>query len=555
MMEAVGAVTTGAEKTSKLLELGLALIVIGVPLVFLPLTHAPFVDLKLLVLLAGTVMVWAGARGPSRLTVAASIWVATMALAGLFGVDWWWSLAGPENTSNGIVMLGASAFLLVAGTRMPEGFRERIPVWLVGISIAVGSVFLLFRFWPSAFDLLIPDLSFVGGTMGHAVFLAGVMAVGVIAVLGIERLPLPWLTAILVFQASVLSLSTKRVGWVAVAVGLGVVFWRARVGRRRATLVMVSLVATFLAWTLLDLALGLELSGASRFGELTTDSAGARLAFTPAMARSVLDRPILGWGPGNVWGAFVSSGTEEEIATGFRGTGDAHNILLESAVTTGLIGLAAFLFLGVVTAREMWRGPRGAGWAAGGAVGLFVYHLFQPNNVYLTPVMFLLAGMACRPSPGELEARPPPRVLPRLARAGTGALLAGGLLISGINLTSSVMEQYGETYAYEGTLRAAVQVSPRRVSSAEALALHLALDGRIGDEADAAEAVALAERTVRQHPWNPGVRLVAADVHILLRDFDGAQRWIEEHLAVFPEDTIPPLPPEAAAQIEMGGDP
>lgn len=540
----------GTAKPSKRLELGLGLVVIAVPLAFLPMSHAPFVDIKLVALLAGTLMVWAGTRGGSRLTVAASIWVGATALAGLLGVDPWWSLFGPENTANGLVLLGASALLLVAGARLPGSLRERIPVWMVGVSLAVGAVFVLFRLWPEAFDLLIRDLSFEGGTMGHPVFLAGVVTVGIIAAFGLERLSLPRVAAILVLQASALSLSTKRVGWVALVIGLAVWLWRARPPRRRAILLSIVVVGTFLGWTIAGMIAGPDsrLSGAARFGELTTDSAGTRLAFTPAMARSVVERPILGWGPGNVWGAFVSTATEEEIEVGFRGTGDAHNIVLEVAVTTGVVGLAAFLLLGFVTVREMWRGPGSAGWAAGAAVGLFVYHLFQPNNVYLTPLMFLLAGMACRASPEREEQRGRFRVSPRVAHAAAGVLLVGGLILSGINLTASVMEQYGKTYAYEGTLRTSLQVAPRRVSTAEALALHLAFDGRSGDEAAAAEAMALAERTVRHHPWNPGVRLVAADVHVLLRDFEGAERWVREHLRFFPNDTIPPISPEEAAE-------
>ena len=551
MMGGVDGVTVGASRRPKLLELGLALVVIAVPLVFLPMSYAPFVDVKLTVLLGGTLMIWAGARGRPRLAVAASIWVAAMAVAGLFGVDPWWSLFGPENTANGLVMLGTSAFLLVAGTRLPDAIRERIPVWIVGVSLAVGTVFLLFRFWPQVFDLLIPNLSFEGSTLGDPVYVAGVLAIGIIATAGLERLSVPLMTAILVFQASALSLSTKRVGWVAFALGLAVVFWRARPPRRQMILVVGVSAATFLGWTLMDTFVGAEsrLSGARRFGQLTTESAKARLVFTPALVRAASERPTLGWGPGNVWGAYVSTATRSNLGVA-RGVGDAHNIVLEAAVTTGAVGLLAFLFLGVVTVREMWRGPRTAGWAAGGAVALFVYHLLQPNNVYLTPLMFLLAGMACRPPPADEPDRDPPfriRISPRLAHAVAGVLLAGGLLVSSINLTASVMEQYGKTYAYEGTLRAAVQVAPRRVTAAESLALHLALDGRGGNEAHAAEAVQLAERTVRLHPWNPGVRLVAADVHVLLGDFDGAERWIEEHLKLFPEDTIPRLPPEEAA--------
>jgi hypothetical protein len=45
-------------------------------------------------------------------------------------------------------------------------------------------------------------------------------------------------------------------------------------------------------------------------------------------------------------------------------------------------------------------------------------------------------------------------------------------------------------------------------------------------------------RVVSAHPLNPGVRLLAADVELLLRNFPGTQEWIRRHLDVFPNDDI-----------------
>jgi hypothetical protein len=43
---------------------------------------------------------------------------------------------------------------------------------------------------------------------------------------------------------------------------------------------------------------------------------------------------------------------------------------------------------------------------------------------------------------------------------------------------------------------------------------------------------------VGRHPRNPGVRLLAADIELLLRNFPGTQDWIREQLEVFPSDTL-----------------
>src|SRR5918996_291656 len=125
---------------SRWLELGLGLVIIAAPLAFLPASSAPFVDVKLVLVLAGALAVWVGRVTASpRLALPAVAWVLTAGLAAVVGVDRWWSLVGPETTATGLVLLGASAFLLVAGTGVPDSVRKRIPAWLVGTSTAVAA--------------------------------------------------------------------------------------------------------------------------------------------------------------------------------------------------------------------------------------------------------------------------------------------------------------------------------------------------------------------------------------------------------------------------------
>lgn len=88
-------------------------------------------------------------------------------------------------------------------------------------------------------------------------------------------------------------------------------------------------------------------------------------------------------------------------------------------------------------------------------------------------------------------------------------------------------------------------MAPWRLTAHEALAISLAVDGRAGDAAAAEEARAVADRVVQRHPLNPGVRLLAADVELLLRNFPATQAWIREQLRVFPNDpiTVPTVEP------------
>jgi hypothetical protein len=214
------------------------------------------------------------------------------------------------------------------------------------------------------------------------------------------------------------------------------------------------------------------------------------------------------------------------------------------------MGLVVLVLLIGLTVREMRKGAASTGWALGGAAALGVYHLLQPLNVLLTPLLFLLAGLASSSPPddrAEMATDIPQdangaRALGLVVRTGLGVALAGALFLAVAVLGASVLEQYGQNYNSEWSLRTSLRLTPGRVTAAEALALRLALDGRAGNEAAAREAAELAEHTVLIHPWNPGVRLMAADVHILLNDPRTASVWIERHLARFPKDSIPRSP-------------
>ena len=100
-------------------------------------------------------------------------------------------------------------------------------------------------------------------------------------------------------------------------------------------------------------------------------------------------------------------------------------------------------------------------------------------------------------------------------------------------------------------LERAWAIAPWRISAAEALAIDLAIDGRAGDDAAAAAARDVVDRLVEAHPLNPGVRLLAADVELLLRDLAATQAWIREQLEVFPSDSV--VVPEEEPGITIPG--
>ena len=57
---------TGPARNPRLLELGVGLIVVALPLAFLPMSATPFVDVKIAVLLLGCLFVWAGSAPADR---------------------------------------------------------------------------------------------------------------------------------------------------------------------------------------------------------------------------------------------------------------------------------------------------------------------------------------------------------------------------------------------------------------------------------------------------------------------------------------------------------
>ncbi len=206
--------------------------------------------------------------------------------------------------------------------------------------------------------------------------------------------------------AAALQLSHERLGIGLLALLLGATIARFR--SRRALAVVAATVGGFLAtWAAAGVLTRGTLSGAVDVGGTP------RLVAWKLFARAVTHHPLLGVGPGQTRNAFYS---EETLAT-VRKIGesfyfaDAHDIVLEVAVTTGLLGLAALaaFAIGVIRAR-----PRGAFvWLA---LGLLAVELVEPMEIVVVPLVALGLGAALgRPEP----AAPPPPSSPPAATTGS----------------------------------------------------------------------------------------------------------------------------------------
>jgi O-antigen ligase len=432
-------------------------------------------------------------------------------------------------------MLGPSAYLLVAGASLPASLADRIPTWLFGAAAVTSLAAVVWRFAPDVLSPLGSNLEFSGGTFDHPVILAGFTAAAVAAAATVRLRRAAWFVPLLILISTALSVSAKRSGLLAVAVGLAVALWRGRPGRSRALLVTGVVAGTLVAWTVGSAFAPADepLSGVQRFQQLDSDSASARVHIAGAMVRAWEDRPILGWGVGNAWPAYLANATPADVEVAHRGIADPHNIVLGSAATTGLVGLVALLALVGVVARRAWRAPRRLGWAVGAAAALFVSHLLQPLNASLTPLLFLLAGVAAA---STLRARPSGVRLGRLGRGATGVLLSAGLALSVLLLASSVLMQWGRTYNSTWSLRAAADLAPTRVWALQTLAVYRAQDAATGDAVARRETEGLVDRLVREHPWYPDARMTGVHVGLSMNDADYARAWMRRQFRVFPSD-------------------
>jgi O-antigen ligase len=537
LLETPRAQVTGVRRPQAL-EAGLFLLVVALPLAFFPLSEAAFIDAKLLVLALGTMLVWfSGLPADRRLAGPALALVAALGLATVFGVDAAESLVGTTG-STGLVMLVCAVSLVVVAPSMPTALLERAAGWLAKTSLVVAALVVAERLSPDVLDVLARRESFRGATFGNPVFLAGFLSACIPGILHRGRGPAVWLVASSAVVGSGLAVAGQRSGYLLPWVAIAATWWFLRGDRRRYVLAGATILVALVVWSFVP-ALGTSseeegLVVAGQFESLTGER--QRVAVFGGNLLAITERPLLGWGPANGWSAYISSATPGQIRTSGRFWVDAHNLPVQVTVISGMVGLAALAWLFLLLIPRVARPFAGRGWAAAAAATLGVYSLYEPLDVTLTPLLFLLAGAAAggrEPAAGGRESRE------RTARAAVVVTLAAATLIAGVNLGASALEQWGRThFEARWAVERAWAIAPWRLSAGEALAIDLAIDGRAGDAVAAAEAREVIRRIVSAHPMNPGVRILAADVELLLRNFPGTQGWIREHLEIFPNDDV-----------------
>ena len=532
----------------QLAELGLFLLVVALPLVFTPFSASPFGDPKVVMLAAGTLALWtSGLQIDRRLGWAAVAWVGVTVVAAIAGVDPAFGLtARTEGQGGGAIVIACAGVLAVLGGSLSPELRERGRRWFVASGAVVATLGLTVRAFPDLSTRLPSDIEMIGATLGNQLFAAALLAATVAAAIVGRAGPgttgdrpgvNPRTVALVAFLALGVATFGERSSIVLPIVAAAAALWKARLGGRASIVMACAVVMPLLIWQPLEATLFPDTTGrgaaVTGIGAQATDL--QRFTVWRVMVDAAVDRPALGWGPGSANSAYLATASPSQVGETGREWADAHNLVIETSVTSGVLGLAAFLWLTVLLAVRALRTGRDRAWAFGAAAGLAAYSLVEPIGLVLTPLLFLFTGVAAgNDDPAPARATP---VRGPLAW-GVAAALALATIVSVQMLSAASLERWGRTYGEPWALETALTIQPWRVSTAERLALRWALDGRAGDPSAARRARDVIERAVGRHPWDADVRFWAADVETLLRDDVAARAWVAEQLRRFPGDAV-----------------
>jgi hypothetical protein len=386
--------------------------------------------------------------------------------------------------------------------------------------------------------------------------------------------------------------SVRRQGWL----GRGLEAWsRGPRDPHTARLVAAAATAAAVAGALLpDIRHAHELT--RKLGTSAEGTFGDRLHAWLEGLRALAHHPLIGVGPGQFQAAtsslfplwFVRSHPNQVFT-------DAHDLVVEYAVTTGLLGVAC-LVTWLVAAGRRWSGP-----LAGFALAVLAVELVEPVNVVLTPLLFLAIGAACvaprdepavgvadRAGRAELPPDPTRRRSSGWVRWVMGACAAvAGIAGAGFGLAvvvgsrAIVVAEQDRVLANHAGALAAATLADRLLSPWPQPAAELALVDLLGQQktptaptplelaarweqvaaerdpanapawVDAAGldlelgrrrvAAADARQALRFEPWDVGALQELGDIALDDHDLPAATAWFERLVEVRPRPTVAAL--------------
>lgn len=484
-----------------------ALLVFWLPFLYLA-TLTPRMALALALVGPGLVVVVALARRGDLGARVLGAFVAWTLLCALLAAHPRLSLLGGYGTDSGWIWTASFAAAWGLGRRLSPLGARFVPRVLVAGLAANALVGVLEAILEPGGDLATAE-GRVAGLVSNSVFFAGLMCGG-LALLGrLSASPggrRATALGLMVLFACATNLSGSRTALLAGAVlavaGAAV---GARVRDRTGSLAPVAVAAGLAAVAVVvGFACSVPLEGATssstRIGEVSADTGvSSRLLAWRMGLDAVAERPVVGWGPGRFGEATTPRATAAFVRAESpdRFFHDAHNLLVEHLVTSGVVGVALLLAFGALAVGRA-RGP-----AAWFVLGVTVTWMLNPASTTTAPVALIALGAAWRREPAGAPAPAPLRIgsirVGRLVGAVAGALgvLAGGVLIA------------ADAYVDQGTITGDLATVERaqRLLPGEATITGLVTDARFnalqtgGRTPEAERAViASAERATREDP-------------------------------------------------------
>ncbi|MDR7420725.1 MAG: O-antigen ligase family protein [Armatimonadota bacterium] len=228
----------------------------------------------------------------------------------------------------------------------PAAIRQVAPAWIAGaIGAAAWGIVRAPATWPSGAST--PAL--LGTALGTTLAAAVALALGAWTVWRRPALRAA-LAAGLVVMVTALTLTTSRSAWIAAAIGSVIVVALTPRARLGLVLLCAASVAVAMAATQAERS-WLE----HRIESIPSLAANAdRVAIWRGAMRMIRDHPLTGIG----YGTFVRAWPQYHDEPGLEGKPTAHNVFLNFAAETGLLGLAAFLAVVGTGFAALWRRVR-----------------------------------------------------------------------------------------------------------------------------------------------------------------------------------------------------
>ena len=418
------------------------------------------------------------------------------------------SLFGPQTFGTGWLFMLVVAGWWALGRRLSERGRRNLESALVWAAVANGAVATVEALWSLPYSGFQALEGRSAGLFDNPVYLAGFLT-GAVALV-VRRIArdradrtVPWGDmAVLMILAVGLEVSGERLGLLAAgAVAVAALAGRSLRGRRVTAVACAAALAVGVLLGALADGSGGQTGGGHAGGGATTQLARTtsgnalygRVYSWEAAVSAVGRRPLLGWGPGR----YAAATTPHRSLSEARAQGpeqvfsDAHDLLVQYATTTGLVGLGFLLAFLVLAARRA-RGP-----LAWFAALIAVHLLLEPQSVGVVPLGMLALGAAAG---GATEPVPVLRV--GWLRPATAAGLAVGAVVAGMLYLGDVSYKSATTGFSPTAMSRAMRLLPPWPQVAQDASRIYIFEG-LGTPADSAQhraALAYARRGTDEDP-------------------------------------------------------